>query len=514
MYVNRLPAEVRFAGARSPAVLVLGMHRSGTSSLTGALIHLGGAAPAHIMPAMPDNERGFWESSAVMALNDEILSAGKSEWTDWRRFDLDCIDAGALETFHSRAAATLAAEFGGAPIPVVKDPRICRLMDFWAPVFDEIGWAARVVLPVRSPLEVAWSLDRRNRIHPSIGCLIWLRHVLEAEAATRELPRVVLDWTTFLRNRRGTLASLSARLELDWPRWSEEGLEAVDAFVSDDLRHCEADATELGTHPAVSALAREVYDEMLKLARDPDIRTPLSRLDDLRARFESSAALFDRAMGDLEHEVRDLRQRQIDEESDFARQLAAAQAAFEAAERARAAADDRLAAAQADLAARLDAAERERAEAAAATDDRLAAAQRAFEAAERKRDAVRAKLTRAEALIVRLGQRPPSKVPAKTRLARLAFWKRRRTPFGLETIRASALFDPEWYLAANPDVQKSGADPAWHYLAHGAAEGRDPGPIFSTAGYFSRNPDVAEAGKNPLLHYETMGRMEGRSPFD
>ena len=40
----------------------------------------------------------------------------------------------------------------------------------------------------------------------------------------------------------------------------------------------------------------------------------------------------------------------------------------------------------------------------------------------------------------------------------------------------SGLFDPNWYLEQNPDVAKSGMNPAKHYLLHGASEGRNPSP--------------------------------------
>jgi len=55
---------------RTVAVLVLGMHRSGTSSVAGALIRLGGGAPLSLIPPLPENPRGFWESSVLTTLND------------------------------------------------------------------------------------------------------------------------------------------------------------------------------------------------------------------------------------------------------------------------------------------------------------------------------------------------------------------------------------------------------------------------------------------------------------
>lgn len=71
-------------------------------------------------------------------------------------------------------------------------------------------------------------------------------------------------------------------------------------------------------------------------------------------------------------------------------------------------------------------------------------------------------------------------------------------------LRRSALFDARWYRDSYPDIGR--ADPAWHYLAHGAAEGRDPGPGFSTSGARLRAPGTG----NPLLGYERSGRDAGQ----
>jgi hypothetical protein len=77
-------------------------------------------------------------------------------------------------------------------------------------------------------------------------------------------------------------------------------------------------------------------------------------------------------------------------------------------------------------------------------------------------------------------------------------------------VAASALFDRKWYLAQYPDVASKGLDPALHYVSHGAAEGRDPGPRFNTRWYLKTHKDVAAAGLNPLLHYLLHGETEGR----
>ena len=432
------------------------MHRSGTSSVAGALVRLGGAAPLHLMEPGPDNERGYWESPDIMALNDDVLAAGGSHWMDWRKFDYGRIDRSAVHALRARAKSTLATEFGDAGIPIVKDPRMCRLMRFWAPVFEETEWSMRAVLPLRSPLEVAWSLGRRNGAPTSLGCLLWLRHVLDAEAETRGMTRVVLDWSNFVHDRRAALDRLVDRLGLRWPHWREKGLADVDAFISSGLRHCKADADDLQTDPAISALVREVYAEMLGLVEDPKNSASLTRLDSLRARFEGAVALFDRAMRDLEGE-----------RAEFERE-------------------------RAEFAARLAAVEEER-------DALCQGLTRASQ-----------KLEQANAVVARVTERyaDQSSAAIRNRLRRFGNFAGGRK--ALEAVRSSALFDAAFYLEANPDVRVSGLDPAVHYLTEGARQGRDPSPYFSTNAYLARNPDVAEAGVNPLAHYEMRGRKENR----
>ena len=80
----------------------------------------------------------------------------------------------------------------------------------------------------------------------------------------------------------------------------------------------------------------------------------------------------------------------------------------------------------------------------------------------------------------------------------------------IELIKASMLFDEEWYRNRYPDVAQLSMDPVKHYLKIGAMLHRDPGPNFSTLGYLQAYPDVEQAGLNPLYHYVKMGKAEGR----
>jgi len=97
-------------------------------------------------------------------------------------------------------------------------------------------------------------------------------------------------------------------------------------------------------------------------------------------------------------------------------------------------------------------------------------------------------------------------LPLLSRLAR-----KLRALRDLPRLRRTALFDAQWYLANHPDLMRPGGplmEAGLHYLAHGAAEGRDPGPGFSTSGY--RLQGWQGAG-NPLLHH--LGHPDAFAPL-
>jgi hypothetical protein len=307
LFISVGQPRVDAEGLNKTLVVVLGMHRSGTSSAAGALVRLGAAAPQHLMAPNADNERGFWESPVIVDLNDAILAAGGSDWKDWRRFNFAKIRKVEADALRARAKEALAEEFGDVGFAVMKDPRMCRLMPFWGPVFADAKWSVRALLPIRSPLEVGQSLYCRDGLSPAYGCLLWLRHVLDAEVETRGMARAVLDWPQFLGDRRKALTRVSEQWGFIWPHWYEDAFSEVDEFVSADLRHQHSSEAELEAHPAVNDLVRRTYTAMIDLVEDSGDSCVLKKLDDLRAGFETASAIFDLPMRESAEEVHRVR---------------------------------------------------------------------------------------------------------------------------------------------------------------------------------------------------------------
>jgi hypothetical protein len=62
------------------------------------------------------------------------------------------------------------------------------------------------------------------------------------------------------------------------------------------------------------------------------------------------------------------------------------------------------------------------------------------------------------------------------------------------------LLDVEFYRRANPDVVAARMDPVKHYVKYGAAERRQPHPLFDPEHYLASCPQARSAA-NPLLHF-------------
>lgn len=285
------------------AAVVLGMHRSGTSSVSGTLVKLGAQAPKTLMAGNPSNLLGHFESDALTYLNEKILASAGSAWDDWRAFNQDWRTTPVANEFEQQAVATLAEEFGSAGLIAVKDPRMCRMMPFWIGVFDRTGYAVRVILPVRSPLEVATSLRLRDNFPISKGLLLWLRHVLDAEHASRESPRAILHWSDFLADWRFSLARVAEQTGLVWPRLSDRAAAEIDQFLLPSLRHNLSPAETLAVHPDVNDWVRETYEAVVALAEDPASNSCRQRLDDVRVEFEKASRSFGRVLIDFEDNV-------------------------------------------------------------------------------------------------------------------------------------------------------------------------------------------------------------------
>ncbi len=259
-----------------PILVVAGMHRSGTSAITGTLAALGADLPRTVLPANHANRRGHWEPQRLVELHDELLSHLNSSWCDYRK--LQGVDTDAVyRTWGPRMKEAFLQEYGDVSLPLLKDPRVCRLLPLWNRVFSELGLAPRYIVPLRHPREVAASLGVRDRIGPTEALLLWARYLLDAERHTRAYPRVVVGFDALMSDWLGVVGRIAAALHLEWPVPPRDA--AVDEFLSESERHHQVTSLEEQQLPTPIDV---VYDTLRLLEVGP---VELSRLDGIESSF-------------------------------------------------------------------------------------------------------------------------------------------------------------------------------------------------------------------------------------
>lgn len=293
-------ASLPSATPEKHAILVAGMHRSGTSALTRVISLLGYDLPKHLLPPSDDDNRlGFWESKEVMALNNDILTQLGSGWNDWTSLEVRLRnDAAFFDAQVARAAGAIEAEFNDTSRIILKDPRICRLAPVWVTALAQMDFQVGFVMPIRNPLEVGLSLEKRNKIHIDYSLLAWLRHVLDAEVYSRDMPRAVSLYEGLLEDWRGSVSNVAQGLQIEWPRKLDKAAPEINRFLSRRERHNAISDHELNADATVSNWVKDIYAVMLEWSAEGPKSEGLATLDRVRDEMENVTPIFHRVIDD------------------------------------------------------------------------------------------------------------------------------------------------------------------------------------------------------------------------
>ena len=322
--------------ARRTAVMIVAMHRSGTSALSRALNLLGGDMPPRLIEADQWNAAGYWESKPIKDLNEEMLVSGGGEWSEWLEFNPDWFKSSAVQRFRDRAIELVGSEFTDSPLFIFKDPRLSILMPFWRSIFDELGIDQVAIHPLRNPVEVARSLERRNNFLMSKGVLLWLRYTLDGERGTRGLRRIFTTFDDLLEDPAGLIERTQDDLGLIWPRNSVKARREIAQFLSADMRHHRDGVRVLRSLSYGSDWVVRTYETLMGFAADGENADGRAALDEVRAQFVAASHAFGTIAKDNEDRHAKIAQLQQDREKAGARQAelessaAAAQAELDA----------------------------------------------------------------------------------------------------------------------------------------------------------------------------------------
>jgi hypothetical protein len=160
----------------------------------------------------------------------------------------------------------------------------------------ELNVSPVAVLPVRNPLEVALSLQRRDNFAVPKSMMLWLRHVLDAEYFSRSLPRYFLPYEGLLQNWRHHVDRIAEQTDVVWPDRSDRSGAEIDRFLTTELYHERATWDETRDHREVLELARRTYKILTDICTRGESRELRDQLDATRAEFDDNCRTFEAPM--------------------------------------------------------------------------------------------------------------------------------------------------------------------------------------------------------------------------
>lgn len=198
----------------STAVIVLGMHRSGTSALSSVLATSGYNMGKRLFgPQAGVNERGFFENSGAVGINERLLDALATQW-DQPAF-LPNVDTMREDPeLRERLHRFLNAHYLGSTLWGLKDPRVSILEPLWTEAIKRSGANLRCILIVRNPFEVADSLHRRDRFPVEKSLMLWLNYNIRSlKTACRERTAII-TYSDLVTDSKEAVGAMQERLEL------------------------------------------------------------------------------------------------------------------------------------------------------------------------------------------------------------------------------------------------------------------------------------------------------------
>ncbi|MEM7727786.1 MAG: sulfotransferase family protein, partial [Pseudomonadota bacterium] len=176
---------------RKTCILILGMHRSGTSALARLCALAGARLPEQVIQSHEGNAAGHWESQRLVNFHQSFLESLGQSWDDFRPLD---ITEAQREAYLERFEYITRRDYGDADLIVMKEPRTARFAALTMTALEGMGYRVCPVHALRHPLEVARSLKVRNDTPPALAGLVWLRHVIDVETALSDRDHYIVEY--------------------------------------------------------------------------------------------------------------------------------------------------------------------------------------------------------------------------------------------------------------------------------------------------------------------------------
>jgi len=508
-------------------IVILGMHRSGTSVLSGLVSLMGcNIGITDTMPKRKDNPKGFFENYRIYKFNQSLLEDNGVSWDEYG-FSSDDLDGALFQHYVEQAKIIISQEFAADALFFIKDPRICLLFPIWNRALQELNIECKCIVVHRSALEVALSLEDRDQFTTEKSLMIWSHYFFQSELKSRECNRIFVKYSRDFKNLDQLLLTLSNFIGVDL---TKEMRINAHKFYSPKLQNQKL------TLENISHEIPKYLKTMVELFLDSDFDNHAS-IDKIRQDFNNSIKYYLHNEKNLIHSIKELNSENKFHENEKAEYLKENNSLKQKKQK-------------------IDLFSKKQSENIVALNKKIEILQTskqktAIENKEQKNnirqlnhdltnfkhinnqyrvseihnlnfnnelkkrlvvaDSLLYKVTNDKEFFKKIASSHTSPSNTKHLINSILSNKQRKQILNdRKTILDSGYFSPLYYMTKYRDVWISGVDPLDHFCQHGWAEARDPNPTFNTKEYLQNNLDVAQLEINPLIHFIVFGENEKR----
>jgi len=292
-------------------VLITGTGRSGTSTMSGMLHHLGLYVPGPYLGANASNPKGFFESRWSVKFHNRLTERAAINAFDSRPEAFKRAQAAVTPQARARLERFLAEQAAVSDQVVVKDPRTVWVQRLWRECAATAGLDVRYLSMLRHPAESTGSRTTyyagddpgAAQRYAILNVARWVNNVLISERETRGHPRSFVRYTDLLEDWRAVAARLRDQLGLRFDTDLDPGQpHPVDDFIEPGLRRHEHTWADLTIPGNLQEVAEEVWEAFLVLAQRGGVDESASqRLDELAKRYEQVLVEANAINQDIKH---------------------------------------------------------------------------------------------------------------------------------------------------------------------------------------------------------------------
>ena len=251
----------------SPLVLVVGMHRSGTSLLGSLLPACGITMPGTLIKGDHNNPEGYYERSDISDLQEQLLIDLERWWPS--AHGMLELPKGWLQTDITQQAtkslsSILQQEYKQHSTPwAIKDPRTSLLLPMWRKICRQLKIPLRILLAVRDPREVMVSLVQRDQVYTGMDAWraqqLWWRHNAQVIRDCQGLPFNVVSYSNWFDPETADL-----QLQQLAPAKSDLQRQQARTAIRPQHRRSHRQSAPVALHPSVQSMYHRLHAAALE----------------------------------------------------------------------------------------------------------------------------------------------------------------------------------------------------------------------------------------------------------